>query len=151
VQSWPTGGYGTLLEMADRHSALRSWSIEGTGSYGAGLTRFLAEHGETVIELGRPNWSARRNGAKSDPLDAARSGREPLAREHLAQPRAPGNRAALAVRLTARRSAVDASTVAQWQLLSLVVVAPEVLRVRFRGLRMANTITAAALLRLSSA
>src|SRR5690606_15763355 len=126
-------GYAALVEMADRHSGLRAWSIEGTGGYGAGLTRFLAERGELVIELDRPNRPTRRNGAKSDPLDAVRAGREALAREHLAQPRAAGERAALAVRLAARRSAVEASTVAQRQLLSLIVAAPETIRVRFRG------------------
>ena len=36
-------GYATLVAMADRHSGLRAWSIEGTGSYGAGLARYLAE------------------------------------------------------------------------------------------------------------
>ena len=87
-------GYAELLALADRHSSLRAWSIEGTGGYGAGLARFLAEHGELVIELDRPNRPARRNGAKSDPLDAVRAGREVLAREHLAQPRAAGERAA---------------------------------------------------------
>lgn len=102
-------GYAALVAMADGHSGLRAWSIEGTGGYGAGLCRYLAERGEIVIELDRPNRPARRNGAKSDPLDAVRAGREALAREHLAQPRAAGERAALAVRLAARRSAVDAA------------------------------------------
>lgn len=59
--------------MADRHSALRAWSIEGTGGYGAGLVRHLGDD-ELVIELDRPNRPARHNGAKSDPLDAVRAG-----------------------------------------------------------------------------
>ena len=62
-------GYGDLVALADRHSGLRAWSVEGTGSYGAGLARFLAERGELVIELDRPNRPARRNGAKSHPGD----------------------------------------------------------------------------------
>jgi transposase len=143
-------GYAELIELADRHSKLRAWSIEGTGSYGAGLTRFLAERGELVIELDRPSRPVRRNGAKSDPLDAVRAGREALTREHLAQPRAAGERAALAVRLMARRSAVDASTVAQRQLLSLIVIAPEPIRSRFRGLSTTMTIKTAARLRTNS-
>jgi transposase len=126
-------GYDELVAMAERHSGLRVWAIEGTGGYGAGLARFLAERGEVVIELDRPNRPARRNGAKSDPLDAVRAAREALAREHLAQPRSAGERAALSVRLAARRSAVDAATVAQRQLHALVVAAPEVLRAKFRG------------------
>lgn len=142
-------GYGELVALADRHSGLRAWSIEGTGGYGAGLTRFLAERGELVIELDRPNRPARRNGAKSDPLDAVRAGREALAREHLAQPRAAGERAALAVRLAARRSAVDASAVAQRQMLSLITASPETIRARFRGLSTVLAITTAAGLRMS--
>lgn len=141
-------GYAELVAMADRHSGLRAWSIEGTGGYGAGLVRHLGD-GEIVIELDRPNRPARRNGAKSDPLDAIRAGREALTREHLAQPRAAGERAALAVRLAARRSAVDAATDAQRQLLALVVAAPETLRTRFRGLKTPATITTAARLRVS--
>lgn len=126
-------GYGELVAMADRHTGLRAWAIEGTGGYGAGLARYLEERDEVVMELDRPNRPARRNGAKSDPLDAVRAAREALAREHLAQPRAAGERAALSVRLAARRSAVDASSVAQRQLQSLVVAAPETIRAKFRG------------------
>jgi len=102
-------GYSDLVAMAERHSGLRAWSIEGTGGYGAGLARFLADRDERVIELDRPTRPARRNGAKSDALDAVRAGREALARDHLAQPRAEGDRAALSLLLTARRSAVDAA------------------------------------------
>jgi transposase len=143
-------GYDQLVAMADRHSGLRAWSIEGTGGYGAGLTRHLHDRDEVVVELDRPNRPARRNGAKSDPLDAVRAGREALTREHLAQPRAEGERAALAVLLAARRSAVDASTVAQRQLHSLVVAAPEALRARVRGQTTPAMIVTAARLRINA-
>jgi transposase len=143
-------GYRALVEMADRHSGLRVWSIEGTGGYGAGLTRHLHRLDEAVIELDRPNRPTRRNGAKSDAIDAVRAGREALTRQHLAQPRSAGERAALAVRMAARRSAVDASTVAQRQLHSLVVAAPEELRARFRGQSTTAMITTAARLRVTS-
>lgn len=143
-------GCDQFVAMADRHSGLRAWSIEGTGGYGAGLTRHLHDLGEVVIELDRPNRPARRNGAKSDPLDAVRAGREALTRDHLAQPRAEGEQAALAVLLAARRSAVDASTVAQCQLHSLAVAAPEALRSRFRGQTTPAMITTAARLRINA-
>jgi transposase len=115
------------------------------------LARFLADRGELVIELDRPNRPGRRNGAKSDRLDAIRAGREALAREHLAQPRAAGQRAALAVLLAARRSAVDASTVAQRQLHALVIAAPEALRDRFRHQSTPVMITTATRLRVHGA
>jgi hypothetical protein len=127
-------GYQQLLRAADRQDGRRVWAIEGTGGYGAGLTRFLQAHGQQVVELDRPKRAARRHGAKSDPLDAIRAAREALGRDQLAQPRAAGHRAALSVRLAARRSAVQAATDAQRQLHALVVTAPDTLRGRLRGL-----------------
>jgi transposase len=142
-------GYDQLASMADEHSGLRVWAIEGTGGYGAGLARFLTERDETVIELDRPNRPARRNGAKSDPLDAVRAAREALTREHHAQPRAGGNRAALSVLLAARRSAVDAATIAQRQLHALVTAAPEAIRAKFRGRSTRSMLSTATRLRTS--
>jgi transposase len=140
-------GYEELIGMADRVSGLRAWSIEGTGGYGAGLVRRLAESDELVVELDRPNRPSRRNGAKSDELDAIRAGREALARKHLAQPRAAGDRAALSVRVAARRSAIDAATTAQRQLQALVVAAPERLRAKFRDQSTRSMLTTATKLR----
>jgi transposase len=122
VPTTPAGDQ-QLLQVAGRHPGQRVWAIESTGGYGAGLTRFLAAHQEQVVELDRPKRAARRHGATSDPLDATRAAREALAREQLAQPRAAGHRAAVAVRLAARRSAVQAATDAQRQLHALVVAA----------------------------
>ena len=51
-------GYQQLLRLADRHDGQRVWAIEGTGGYGAGLTRFLAAHHEQVVELDRPKRAA---------------------------------------------------------------------------------------------
>ena len=106
-------GYRQLLRLANRHDGQRVWAIEGTGGYGAGLTRFLHAHAEQVVEPDRPKRTARRHGAKSDPIHATRAAREALGRGRLAQPRAAGQRAALQARLTVRRSAVQAATDAQ--------------------------------------
>jgi transposase len=127
TQTVPTiaAGYQALLGLAGQHPGPRVWAVESTGGYGAGLCRLLAAHGEWVVELDRPARPARRHGAKSDPLDAARAAREALSRPQLAQPRAGGQRAALGVLIAARRSAVDASAGAQRQLQALVVAAPE--------------------------
>ncbi len=143
-------GYAELVALADRNPGSRVWAIEGTGGYGAGLCRFLVARGEEVVELDRPHRPARRGGAKSDPLDAVRAAREALSRAHLAQPRAGGCRAALSVLLAARRSAVEAATVAQRQLHALVVAAPEQLRARFRARGTDAMITTAAGLRVDA-
>jgi transposase len=119
-------GYARLLAFArERAPGRRLWAIEGTGSFGAGLTAHLLEQGEWAVEIDRP---ARRNGAKTDELDAARAAREALAREHLAQPRRRGDREAMRVLLTTREGAMRARTKAICHLKALVVNAPEALR-----------------------
>jgi hypothetical protein len=128
-----------------RGSGLRAWAMEGTGGYGAGLARHLADAGELVVELDRPKRPARRAGAKSDPIDAERAARGALARTHLAQPKTGAERAALQMRLTARRAAVEAATAAQRQLLALAIAAPETVRARFRGQNTHAMLTVAAL------
>jgi transposase len=149
TQSANKAGYAELVAMADQHSTLRVWAIEGTGGYGAGLARHLAERGEVVIELDRPKRPARRQGAKSDPLDAVRAAREALAREHLGQPRSRGQRAALSVLITVRAMAVEAAGDAQRQLQSLIVASPDHLRERFTGMTTHAIVTAAGKLRVN--
>ena len=94
-------GYAELIALAEQHSGLRAWAMEGTGGYGAGLARHLAAAGELVVELDRPKRPARRTGAKSDPIDAERAARDALTRARLAQPKTGAERAALQMRLTA--------------------------------------------------
>ena len=98
-------GYAELSALAEQHSGLRAWAMEGTGGYGAGLARHLAAAGELVVELDRPKRPARRAGAKSDPIDAERAARDALARTRLAQPKtgARAGRAADAPDRTAGR------------------------------------------------
>ena len=141
-------GYVQLVDFADQHAVLRAWAIEGTGGHGAGLTRHLERHEEVVIELDRPERAKRRNGAKSDPLDAVRAAREALSRQRLGGPRSGGDRQALSVLLAARRSAVNAATDAQRQVFSLVIAAPEPIRARFRGQKLPAMIKTAAALRV---
>jgi Transposase len=63
-------GYAQLLGWALGLGEPAAWGVEGTGSYGAGLARFLATHGQRVVEVNRPDRAARRRHGKSDPLDA---------------------------------------------------------------------------------
>jgi transposase len=128
-------GYRELLRVADRHAlGRRAWAIEGTGSYGAGLARYLARRGETVLELSRTPRGERRLRGKDDALDAVRTARAALASETLALPRAGERREALRVLLVARRSAVDVRREALSQLRAVIVTAPEPLREQLRGL-----------------
>ena len=126
-------GYTQLLTLARAHDGLRGWAMEGTGGYGAGLARHLAEHGELVVELDRPQRPVRRHGAKSDVIDAERAARDALSRVRLAAPKTGPERAGLQMLLTARRAAVEAAADAARQLRALVITAPEAVRARFRG------------------
>ena len=114
-------GYRRLLRLALVQAAgRRAWAVEGTGSYGAGLTSFLQRHGERVIEVERPRRPSRKPG-KSDQLDALRAAREALAAKKLALPRKRGSREALRILLATREGALRARTQALCQLHALVV------------------------------
>lgn len=135
-------GYAELAQIARRYAQVCLWAIEGTGSHGAGLTRHLEVGGQLVVEVDRPKRAKRRNGAKSDPLDAIRAAREAIARTHVGGPRSGGERQALSVLITVRRSAVKAATVAKQELFGLAIAAPEPVRQRLRGKRGATLISA---------
>ena len=126
-------GYAELLRLAARHApGSRVFAVEGTGSYGAGLTRFLADRGERVLEVGR--LRRERSGAKSDALDALRAARSVLGQQRPAQPRARGEREALRALMAAREGAVNAKRAGLCQLRDLLVTAPEPLRGELRSL-----------------
>src|SRR4029453_4976997 len=128
-------GYRATLRFAARYAAgRRAWAIEGSGSYGAGLTRYLVERGETVLELSRTPKGERRLRGKDDVLDAVCTARAVLANETLALPRAGQTREGRGLLLLARRSAVDVRREALGQLRAVIVTAPESLREELRGL-----------------
>ncbi len=144
-------GYRRLLRFA-RESApgRRAWAVEGTGSYGAGLTVFLQREGELVLEVDRPRRPARRDRAKSDQLDAIRAAREALTREHLARPRQRGEREALRVLLATRDSAVRSKRAAITLMKGLLVSAAPTLREGLRSLSTSEQLARCARLRVSS-
>ncbi|MCH6172432.1 IS110 family transposase [Pseudonocardia alaniniphila] len=125
-------GYERILDWARQHApGQRVWAIEGTGSFAAGLARFLAEAGETVVEIGAVKRS---RAAKNDHIDAVRAAREALARDLQALPRARGQREAIRMVLATRAGVLVSRTKAINELKSLIVVAPEHLRAQLRGL-----------------
>lgn len=77
------------MRIAERCArGVRVSAIEGAGHYGAGFTRFLANEGEAVIEVGRSVRTERRLRGKDDQLDALRAARAAFASEALTLPRA---------------------------------------------------------------
>src|SRR5262249_28380296 len=71
-------GYAQALRLAEREApGRRAWAIEGTGSYGAGLARFLSARGERVLEVGRTRRERRAHAATA-PSHARRARPRPL-------------------------------------------------------------------------
>jgi transposase len=147
-----TRGYASALRFAvEAGSGGRVWAIEGTGSYGAGLARYLASRGETVLETSRVPQTERRLRGKDDALDAVRTARAALASETVARPRSGERREALRLLLVARRSAVDVRREALGQLRGVIVTAPDGLREQLRTLPVGKLLDRCSRLRRSSA
>jgi transposase len=127
-------GYRRLLTFGRRHGA-QLWAIEGTGSFGAGLTTLLLANGERVVEVERPERPARRAGVKSDDVDAVRAARQAIAGVGVSEPRRRGEREAVRVLLTTRAQAVESRVQALGALHALIVSAPDTLRERLRSPR----------------
>ncbi|MBF6063545.1 IS110 family transposase [Nocardia terpenica] len=133
----PTNGNGhrRLLEWTRSLGVPGQFGIEGTGSYGVGLTRYLRRHGIDVVEVIRPARQKRRLSGKSDALDAEAAARAVQAGTVLGQAKSQDGAVEMIRALrVARKSAMHARTNAANQLHAIVVTAPEQLRDRLRGL-----------------
>ncbi len=124
-----TAGYLDLLSWANRFGRLCRAGVEGTGTYGAGLTHLLQDHGVEVLEVNRPDRASRRSRGKSDPTDAENAARAVLSGRATAIPKEhSGPAEAMRAVSVARRSAVKAKTQAINQLRALLVSSPQELR-----------------------
>ncbi len=114
-----------LVTWARTLGDLESFGIEGTGSYGAGLTRFVRQQGLRVLEVNQCDRRKRRNEGKNDTLDAEAAARSVLAGVATAIPKAADGMAEMARQIkTARDTAVKARTAAMVTLKTLLVNAP---------------------------
>ena len=148
--SFPTTplGYAQLIEWLVGFGAVSQVGVEGTSSYGAGLTRSLQAEGIDVVEVDRPNRQKRRRVGKSDTLDAIAAARAALAGEALGQPKSKsGNVEGIRVLGVARQSSIKARTQALNQIRSLVSTAPTELRERLRALPIKQMVTVCAAFR----
>ncbi len=71
-------GYADLLAWLRGFGELVQVGVEGTGSYGAGLARYLRANGVNLVEVDRPDRRTRRRRGKSDPIDAEAAARAAL-------------------------------------------------------------------------
>jgi hypothetical protein len=124
-----TRGDVALVTWAEGFGPVQRVGVEGTGTFGAGLTRFVRAYGLAVVEVARPDRSTRRRQGKSDPIDAQAAARATLAGVATATPKTHEGQVEM-IRLlrVARRGAMKARIVAAEQLYGVLCSAPEELR-----------------------
>ena len=145
-------GYKALLSWLETFGQVDKIGVEGTGSYGAGLSRFLRRKGIEVVEVNRPNRQARRNHGKSDPLDAVEAARAVISGRALGTGKTKdGPVEAIRVLVVAKRSARQARVKAIVQMRHLVITAPDQLHSRLKGLTVTALVAESAKLRATRA
>ena len=142
-------GYENLVNWARGFGPLERAGVEGTGSFGAGLTRFLQEaEGTKVFEVIRPKRRDQYRSGKSDPIDAEAAARSVLAGTAIGQPKdADGEVEMIRTLRITRRSALKARAQAANQIQALLVTAPEGLKSELCELSTARLIEKASRLR----
>ena len=142
------GGHRRLLTWLQSFGAVVRVGVEGTGSYGVGLARWLRAAGVMVVEVDRPNRLVRRRQGKSDPVDAVEAARAVLSgRATGAGKTRDGNVEAIRALMIAKRSARSTKVKTLNQIRHLGFCAPDQLRQRFVGLSRARIGPEAAALR----
>jgi transposase len=150
VESFATthNGYRQLLSWLRSQGELVLVGVEGTGSYGVGLARYLTRAGVAVVEVDRPNRQTRHRQGKSDPVDAVAAARAAISGQATGLPKSrDGNVEAIRVLMIARRSAVDTRIETLNQLRHVVFTATPEIRRKFSGLTAISLANKAAVLR----
>ena len=150
VKEFPTtpAGYRSALGWLRRLGQVGRVGVEGTGSYGAGLTAYLQSEGVQVVEINCPNRQSRRSHGKSDPVDALAAARAVLSGEATTEPKTRiANVEAMRALRIADRSARHARIKALNQMRALLLTGPEALREQFRGTTVWRMVRGAARLR----
>jgi transposase len=150
TQAFPasTRGYVALVTWAERFGPVERIGVEGTGTYGAGLTRFVRAYGLEVVEVNRPDRSLRRRRGKSDPIDAQAAARATQAGVAATAPKTrEGQVEMIRVLRVARRGALKARVAAAEQLYGVLYSAPEELRAPLLGLKTKALVRACAAMR----
>ena len=130
-----TCGYEELERWSCDLGQVYAFGVEGTGSYGAGLARFLTDRSYTVVEVNRPDRSVRYRKGKSDPTDAEMAARAVLSGVADGTPKSgEGEVEMIRMLKSTKNSAVKARTQAVNQMKALVLTAPAELREKLDGL-----------------
>jgi transposase len=136
-RSFPTirHGYKQMLAWMRAFGQLRRVGVEATGTYGAGLLRYLQKAGVAVLEVTTPDKGDRRKRGKNDDLDAQNAAHAAFAGRRTVTPKSrDGMIEALRVLKACRKTAVAARRVALQMIHNTVVCAPDELRDQLRQL-----------------
>jgi transposase len=150
VESFPTdsAGYEALAGWLVGFGPVIRVGVEGTGSYGVGLARYLYNEGIVVVEVDRPNRQIRRRLGKSDPIDAISAARAALSGTASVTPKLRnGPVEQIRVLLVARRSARQQRIATLNQLRQVVICGPDPIRVRFKDRYKTGLVSEAAAMR----
>lgn len=129
-------GYVQLLAWLAGFGPIDAVGIEGTGSYGAGLARFLTEQGVELVEVARPDRQARRTHGKSDPVDAEAAARAVLSGRATARPkRRDGLVEAIRLHLLVYDAVMRERTAMSNRLHAVITSAPAEIRVEVAQIR----------------
>ena len=143
-------GLDELLTWMRSFGEVHLVGVEGTGAYGAGLSRRLEEAGIEVLEVNRPNRQVRRRRGKSDTVDAEAAARAALNGEASVRPKAQvGVVESIRILRVAFTSARRARTQVALQIRDLIVTAPDALRAVLGPLPTAERVARCARFRLS--
>jgi transposase len=141
-------GYARLLAWLNSFGPVCLVGIEGTGSYGAGLTRHVTAAGIRVVEVDRSDRQDRRRKGKSDPLDAVSAARAAQSGRAAGAPRGrDGTVEAIRALMVAKRTARAQRTQAINQARALIITGPDDIRIRFTCQTPAELVTELAALR----
>jgi transposase len=135
IESFPAdhAGFEALLGWLTSHGEIQMVGVEGTGSWGVGLSRFLHDHKIGVVEVDRQNRQNRRRVGKSDSTDAISAARAALSGSASVVPKTRnGPVEEMRILLVARRSARSQRIETLNQLRHLVFTAPDTVRSRFK-------------------
>jgi len=130
-----SAGYQELIDWSAQFGHLLTFAIEGTGSYGAGLTAAVRRRDIGVVEVMRTDRRDRRLRGKSDTLDAENAARAVFAGNANAVPKtADGVVEMIRTIKVAKDVAVKARTSAMISLKTILVNAPAELREQLQPL-----------------
>jgi transposase len=150
VEEFPAtaAGYAGLLGWLGGFGTVALIGVEGTGSYGAGLTRHITAAGVRVVEVDRSDRQDRRRAGKSDPLDAVSAARAAQSGRAAGAPKGrDGAVEAIRALMVAKRSARIERVQAINQARALIVTGPGELRERFARHTAARLVAGLAALR----